>query len=126
LTVVDRFGRTDAETLQIAVQTLAGCCEWRLLEPIENGLASIDLDDQRGRFLSGRIGAQGALSELAGRFSGELIDDQTVRLQLPNGIALAGILDLSRRNAFNAERMDVTQIGGAHSGRRLTFLKHAF
>ncbi len=128
LTVVDRFGRADAETREVLVDSLIDTIVrnefWQGSGWISSS-CTLQFDTQRGANVGGemRCPLYGPMQ----RFSGTLSGERDIRLVTDSGEVLTGTLDMGQHLHYEAGkagawRMDLVQTTGANSGQTLSFV----
>jgi PKD repeat protein len=124
LTVVDRYGQADSETLPISVRSLTRLETpgaefpefWIAVSDEENG-GGLTFIHQRGSQVSGLSLLTFLSGNLDEPFTGVVSSDENVRLVLERSeVVLTGTLRLTGR--VSDWRLELTQLGGAQNGRK--------
>jgi PKD repeat protein len=120
LTVVDRFGRLDSETVAFRVRTLVICCggSWKSSNSIVS--SSLTIRAQNGSAIAGTFDEDGHHAEFGQPFTGAVDADGSVRLTIEDsGVTLDGKLTLGPY--WDSPRLVLRYVSGPHNGTTLTF-----
>jgi len=123
LTVVDRYGRADVETMEIRVSafflSLGFHTTWEnfWMDISPSGRCFLWFDSQRGAELTAFAGE--SCGSIAGFLDGRFIGNDEIQLIHRSGATLSGTVDL--RGGSRAWRMQLRQTGGREDGREFQF-----
>ena len=132
LTVVDKFGRSDSESLSYSVYSLVGpCCDWYWLghtDRCESCIATVDVHTQEGTAVTGsfsEVDWGGDRTWRSTRFTGTVGADGSVRLVLQgSNVTLDGSLVLAPSIDYGG-RLTLTYHGGSRDGSTVSMYQYS-